>query len=85
MTAFKRSLRKIDWMDEESTRAATEKVRFFPTVTDKVLIHTQASAIRIKVGFPLSPDTRDPRSIAQYYRQVHVDKYNFFENVLQTV
>jgi len=54
-------------MDEESARAAKEK----------------ASAIRIKVGYPLSPDTRDPKSIAQYYRQVHVDKYDFFENVLQ--
>jgi endothelin-converting enzyme len=67
VTAFKQSLRKIEWMDEESARAAKEK----------------ASAIRIKVGYPLSPDTRDPKSIAQYYRQVHVDKYDFFENVLQ--
>ncbi|KAF8630417.1 hypothetical protein AX15_002968 [Amanita polypyramis BW_CC] len=65
--AFKTSLSHIDWMDGESATAAAEK----------------ATEIRIKVGYPLSPDTRDPKNIAQYYGQVHIDKYNFFENVLQ--
>ncbi|KIL69617.1 hypothetical protein M378DRAFT_184036 [Amanita muscaria Koide BX008] len=67
VTAFKHSLQKVDWMDKKSADAAAEK----------------ATAIRIKVGFPLSPDTRDPKSIARYYRQVHIDGFNFFENVLQ--
>ncbi|KAF8636703.1 hypothetical protein AX17_003507 [Amanita inopinata Kibby_2008] len=67
--AFKRSLPHIDWMDEKSATAAAEK----------------ATAIRIKVGYPLSPDTKDAGAIAQYYQQVNIDENDFFENVLQTV
>lgn len=44
----------------------------------------QADAIRIKVGFPLSPDTRNPRSIANYYNLVKADKEDFFGNVLSS-
>lgn len=36
----------------------------------------------MKVGFPLSPDTRDARSIAYYYYLVKVDKHDFFGNML---
>ncbi|EKM55471.1 uncharacterized protein PHACADRAFT_256119 [Phanerochaete carnosa HHB-10118-sp] len=64
--AFKRSLSHIGWMDKESAKAAAEK----------------ADAIRVKVGFPISPDTRDPRSIAVYYNLVKVQKTMFFENML---
>lgn len=42
----------------------------------------QADAIRVKVGFPLSPDTRNPRSIANYYSIVKIHKTTFFENML---
>jgi endothelin-converting enzyme len=66
--SFKDSLKHIDWMDEESATAAAEK----------------ADAIRIKVGFPLSPDTRNPRSIANYYNLVKADKTDFFGNVLSS-
>jgi endothelin-converting enzyme len=36
----------------------------------------------VKVGFPLSPDTRNPRSIANYYYLVNIDKHDFFGNML---
>ncbi|KAF5373184.1 hypothetical protein D9758_001653 [Tetrapyrgos nigripes] len=64
--SFQRSLQDVDWMDEKSAKAASQK----------------AEAIRVKVGFPLSPDTRDPASIANYYRLVQGDEDKFFENVL---
>lgn len=64
--AFERSLDRIEWMDGESARKAQEK----------------AEAIRKKVGFPLSPDTRDPRSLVGYYTLVKVHIDTFFENML---
>ncbi|KDR81470.1 hypothetical protein GALMADRAFT_152331 [Galerina marginata CBS 339.88] len=66
--SFKESLKHIDWMDEKSALAAAEK----------------ADAIRVKVGFPLSPDTSDPRSIARYYNDVKSNKKDFFGNVLSS-
>ncbi|KAE9406755.1 zincin [Gymnopus androsaceus JB14] len=63
---FRKSLKGIDWMDEQSEKAASEK----------------AEAIRVKVGYPLSPNTMDPASIIAYYRLVTGDKDKFFENVL---
>ncbi|KAF8894469.1 hypothetical protein BD779DRAFT_1467099 [Infundibulicybe gibba] len=66
VSSFKNSLAKIDWMDKQSAQAASEK----------------ADAIRVKVGFPLSPDTRDPQSIARYYSNVKIDQVNFYENML---
>ncbi|CAA7267908.1 unnamed protein product [Cyclocybe aegerita] len=66
--AFKESLKDIDWMDKKSAKAAAEK----------------ADAIRVKVGYPISPDTRDPRSIARYYGAVKVDKNDFFGNILSS-
>ncbi|KAE9406762.1 zincin [Gymnopus androsaceus JB14] len=65
--AFQTSLKGIDWMDEKSAKAASEK----------------AEAIRVKVGYPVgSPNTMDPASIATYYRLVTGDEDKFFENVL---
>ena len=66
VTAFKRSLPDIKWMDGESAVAAAHK----------------ASNIRVKVGFPLSPDTRNPRSISNYYARVDVRDSTFFENMI---
>ncbi|KAL0947409.1 hypothetical protein HGRIS_013522 [Hohenbuehelia grisea] len=63
---FKDSLVNVDWMDKKSANAAAEK----------------ADAIRVKVGFPISPDTRDARSIARYYANVKIDEDNFFDNIL---
>lgn len=42
----------------------------------------QADAIRIKVGYPTSPDTLNPRSILNYYNLVKTDKQDFLGNVL---
>ena len=53
-------------MDKKSAKAASEK----------------ANAIRIKVGYPISPDTENPASIASYYRTVNIDKGKFLENML---
>ncbi|KAG6371391.1 Metalloprotease [Boletus reticuloceps] len=64
--AFEKSLKRIEWMDEASARKAREK----------------AEAIRKKVGFPLSPDTRDARSLVSYYTLVKVHVDTFFENML---
>jgi len=67
--AFKYSLKTIDWMDAKSAEAAAEK----------------ADAIRVKVGYPISPNTEDPRSIASYYSSVKVVKDDFFGNILSSV
>lgn len=45
----------------------------------------QADAIRVKVGFPLSPDTRDPGSILNYYKSVKVHQDDFFGNMISAV
>ncbi|KAJ7090282.1 hypothetical protein B0H15DRAFT_948792 [Mycena belliarum] len=64
--AFKASLPNVPWLDKVSADAAAEK----------------ADAIRVKVGFPISPDTRDPASILRYYSPVKVDTNNYFDNIL---
>lgn len=56
----------LEWMDKESADAAAEK----------------AAAIRVKVGYPISPDTLDPRSLANYYARVKINEDTFFENML---
>lgn len=66
VNSFKASLGHIDWMDKTSAHAAAEK----------------ADAIRVKVGYPLSPDTKNPTSIERYYSGVNVDDVNFFENMI---
>jgi len=47
-----------------------------------MLKSTKAEAIRVKVGYPVSPDTQDPGSIARYYSGVKVDPIHFFENMI---
>ncbi|KAJ7871420.1 hypothetical protein B0H14DRAFT_2724026 [Mycena olivaceomarginata] len=64
--AFKASLPNVPWLDKTSADAAAEK----------------ADAIRVKVGYPISPDTRDPASILRYYRDVTVKEDSYFENIL---
>ncbi|KAJ7470279.1 hypothetical protein FB451DRAFT_1176346 [Mycena latifolia] len=67
--AFKASLPNVKWLDKISADAAAEK----------------ADAIRVKVGYPISPDTRDPASILRYYSNVKVDEDNYFDNILSAV
>ncbi|KAK7023952.1 Endothelin-converting enzyme 1 [Favolaschia claudopus] len=64
--AFKASLPHVPWLDKTSADAAAEK----------------ADAIRVKVGYPVSPDTRDPASILRYYKDVKVNEDTYFENIL---
>ncbi|QRW00071.1 endothelin-converting enzyme [Ceratobasidium sp. AG-Ba] len=64
--AFKKSLDKVEWMDEKSAKAAKEK----------------AEAIRIKVGYPTSPNTTSDASIANYYGALKISSEEFFENML---
>lgn len=44
----------------------------------------QADAIRIKVGYPVSPNTDDPRSLVSYYSNVKIDQKDFFGNILSS-
>ncbi|KAJ6488601.1 Metalloprotease [Mycena vitilis] len=64
--SFKASLPNVPWLDKTSADAAAEK----------------ADAIRVKVGYPISPDTRDPASILRYYSNVKVDEDTYFDNLL---
>ncbi|KZO95345.1 Metalloprotease [Calocera viscosa TUFC12733] len=66
ISAFKHRLPDLSWMDKKSAKAAAEK----------------ADAIRVKVGYPLSPNTTDDVSIARYYSLVPIKNETFFENVL---
>ena len=83
--SFKHSLEDLEWMDSKSAKAAAEKVRATfekNCVSCHLTIDLQADALRVKVGFPLSPDTRNARSIAFYYYLVKIDEHDFFGNML---
>ena len=64
--AFKKSLETVEWMDKKSSKAAYEK----------------ATSIRIKVGYPTSPNTTSDASIAAYYGALKITSDEFFENML---
>ncbi|KAN0123833.1 metallo peptidase [Russula decolorans] len=66
VNAFKKSLSSISWMDKESATAAAGK----------------ADAIRVKVGYPVSPDTQSAESLLRYYALVEISKFNYFKNML---
>ncbi|KAI0006055.1 Metalloprotease [Russula compacta] len=63
---FKKSLSSISWMDEESAVAAAEK----------------ADAIRVKVGYPISPNTQSAQSLLRYYALVDISKFDYFKSML---
>ncbi|KAH9063412.1 Metalloprotease [Lactarius vividus] len=64
--AFKESLSSIPWMDKKSAVAAAQK----------------ADAIRVKVGYPVSPDTLSAPSLLRYYTLVKINKFEYFNNML---
>ena len=72
-------------MDEESAIAAAEKVDGPGILLLSLLNLVQADAIRIKIGYPISPDTRHAASIARYYRLVEINKDSFFDNMLHAM
>ena len=71
-------------MDEESAAAAAGKVRlhFLLTVLCMLRLALQADALRVKVGYPLSPNTEEPRSLANWYARVKISPDTFFENIV---
>jgi endothelin-converting enzyme len=63
---FKESLAKVAWMDDKSAAAAAQK----------------ADKLRIKVGYPLSPNTTRAESLLAYYSQVVISEHTYFDNML---
>lgn len=67
--SFRTSFSELDWMDTSSATSAVDK----------------SDAIRISLGYPDSPDTWDPASIARYYESLSVDPIHFFWNMINAV
>lgn len=63
--AFKSRLPELDWLDPKTRRKAEVK----------------ADAVKIKVGWPLSPNTTDAIAIEKYYADLKVDKKDYYGNV----
>ncbi|CAO1625974.1 unnamed protein product [Parajaminaea phylloscopi] len=68
VAAFKARLPELEWLDEK-TRAAAQ---------------VKADKIRVKVGWPDSPNTTDASAIARYYDAYHVEKGDHFGNQLRS-
>lgn len=66
VVAFKERLPDLSWLDRK-TRDAAEK---------------KADAVRIKVGYPTSPNTTDGDAIERYYNDLTVKKDDYFGNLL---
>ncbi|KAG8787802.1 hypothetical protein FS842_011496 [Serendipita sp. 407] len=64
--AFKNSLPNLSWMDSNSSKAAAEK----------------ASAIEVKVGYPLYPNTESALQIWNFYSMLDPVKNGYFGTVL---
>jgi endothelin-converting enzyme len=85
ISAFKDSLETVEWMDKESSKAAYEKVCCIIICSHGGYCLTspsKATAIRIKVGYPTSPNTTSDASIARYYDTLKITNNEFFENML---
>ncbi len=52
-------------------------------VPPQFLMILQASQIRVKVGYPMTPDTEVSYSIWQYYSTVSISNDTFFQNALR--
>ncbi len=66
--AFYDKLPHISWMDETSAKAAQLK----------------AHSIIPKVGYPLTPNTTDPNSLANWYARLEIKGDDYFGNVLRS-
>jgi len=70
-------------MDEKSAFAAAEKVTpLLMQPTHRCNSSFQADKIRVKVGYPSSPDTKNPHSLLRYYALVDISKFDYFKNML---
>jgi endothelin-converting enzyme len=66
-TEFTKKLEAAEWMDDDTTKKAVEKVH----------------NIVQKIGYPTkSPDIMDPPTLEEYYDSVNVSSDAFFENAL---
>jgi endothelin-converting enzyme len=64
-TEFAKKLEAADWMDDDTTEKAIEKVH----------------NIVQKVGYPTqSPNIMDPSALGDYYKSVNISSKSFFEN-----
>jgi endothelin-converting enzyme len=51
-----------------------------------MVIFAQAKAIRVKIGYPTSPDTMDASALEQYYKiQEPFEAHDHFGNVLRSL
>ncbi|KAI5481088.1 endothelin-converting enzyme, metalloendopeptidase [Pseudohyphozyma bogoriensis] len=67
--AFKDRLPELDWLDEETRKAAEEK----------------ADAITYKIGYPTNPNTEDPVALGRYYSlNLPISGTDYFGNVLRS-
>ncbi|GJN91329.1 hypothetical protein Rhopal_004350-T1 [Rhodotorula paludigena] len=67
--AFQDRLPGRTWLDDETRAKASEKV----------------AAIRYKIGYPTSPNTTDPASLARYYAiNLPVESDDYFGNVVRS-
>ncbi|CAG8656174.1 33399_t:CDS:2, partial [Racocetra persica] len=67
--AFVNRLPDLDWLDDKTRKLAVEKV----------------DAIIQKIGYPTkSPNTSDPISLQDYYRNVKFDQDDYFGNLLSS-
>lgn len=62
--AFTRRLKQLDWLDDETRRAAKAK----------------ADAIAVKVGYPTQPNTLRAGSIREWYRDLNVSPDDYYAN-----
>lgn len=80
--SFNSALPRLEWMDKSSAVAAAAKA--CSTVTRYLIISCsincfQASALRIKVGYPVaSPNVENMVSLLRYYSSVRVQPHDFF-------
>jgi predicted metalloendopeptidase len=64
-TEFAKKLKAADWMDDDTTEKAVEKVH----------------NIDQKVGYPTkSPDIMDPSALSDYYKSLNISSQSFFQN-----
>ncbi|KAK0744658.1 hypothetical protein B0T21DRAFT_358132 [Apiosordaria backusii] len=67
---FVKKLKATEWMDDETTKKAIEKVH----------------NIVQKIGYPTkSPDIMDPDNLASYYKTVNISSEAFFSNALSVI
>ncbi|KAG0165707.1 hypothetical protein DFQ28_006795 [Apophysomyces sp. BC1034] len=67
--AWLKRLPQMDWLDPETRKRAIDKV----------------NKIKHKLGYPvLSPDTRSPSSLGNYFSSIQIDQTSYFKNEQST-